>query len=415
LFSQNNDIIQLYNNEEYDKIVIILEEKLRNANSLSEKEYFYLGLSYHILMSYGNAIHNFEILSEFQPENIKYLLALGNSQSEFGDLNSARINYAKVLSIDSRNRIAMIRLGKTLIELNEFENAAVIYEKSINIDPQNSYFYYQLGLCKFRSGKISLAKMNFEKSISLNNLDPQIFLILSRIYFDEGELENSMEVLKKGLLVSPKNKRLNKRLADLLYHQNRYHEAILKYLYNITIGDTSSNIYQKLGMAYYYLSFTASFINSDIRNLKLFEGVKALKKAIKNDEKDPINFLYLGLCYKELDSNKLAIKYLQESLNKSIPDYLSEIYFNLGISYDKENKLVESIKAYQKSIRSNPSKSIVYFYLANLYDRYYQDKSVAVIYYQKFVKVRIDEDEKLVAYAEKRIEDLNRELKFWNN
>ena len=414
MFSQHDNLSNLLYKGLYGDVIEILEEKLIATDSLSEDEYYNLGICYLKLMNYSKAIHIFNLLNKREPENTAYLIALGNSFTASENYHSAKIIFEKILKLDPTNLRALINLGKILIDSGEFSEATSVYKQLILVDSLNSYFYAQLGLCSYRINKTEMAEMNLKKSLSLGYTNPKIFLILSKIYFDEERLDKSAEVLKIGREFNPGSKKLTKMLADVHYKQKNYPECILEYLLTIALGDTTASTYQKLGMAYYYLSFTDSFINSESRDMKLNEGIAALKKAAKLRKNDPVNSLYLGLCFNELDSTESAVEYLEESLKNTLPDYLAEIYYHLGLSYDKQNKCVESIKSFKKSINSNPSKSIVYFHLANLYDRYYEDKTVAVLYYKKFISQNIEVDEKLIAYSETRINDLNRELEFWN-
>lgn len=109
----------------------------------------------------------------------------------------------------------------------------------------------------------------------------------------------------------------------------------------------------------------------------------------------------------------MAIANFEEALEKSFPEYLDEIYSNLAVSHDYTNDYVNAIKSYKEALRYQPNKVVTYFYLANLYDRYYQDKEVALLYYQKFIDDSIEPDEKLISYSLERIEVLNQENKFW--
>jgi tetratricopeptide (TPR) repeat protein len=257
------------------------------------------------------------------------------------------------------------------------------------------------------------AKMNLERSIQLHSTSPRVNSILAKIYSDEKNYERASEILQNCLTQNSRDKTLNKMLADVFYKRKLYHESIIKYLYVLTLGDTSANTYQRLGMSYYYLSFTNSYILAEPRRLKLEEGIKAFQNAIEKDPDDPVSYLYLGLCFKEVENYEMAITNFEKALTKCFPEYLDEIYSNLAVSYDYSNDYINAIKSYQEALRYQPDKAVTYFYLANLYDRYYKDKEVALLYYQKFVNDSFEPDEKLISYSKERIEFLNKENKFW--
>lgn len=415
LAQDSREIKELFVGAEYQKVIQILESKINNNIQLDFDEYFYLGNAYHREMNHNNAVSAFEEAKKINPFNIRNLLMLGSTYSANGNDNSAKHIFTEVLNIDSANNTALINLGRIFLANEEYGIASNIYQNLILKDSTNSYFYSQLGISKYREGEIDKAAEYFEKSIAINNSNSKIILMLARLYYNEKKYDKTLGVLKIGFEHDSKNKKLNKMLADVFYKQNNYHEAVIKYLTAITWGDTSSNTFQKLGMAYYYLSFTKNFINTDTRELKLNEGIDALKRALIKDENDPLNFLYLGLCYKELGDDTTAINYFEETLNKIYPEYIGEVYYNLAGSYDRTGKYVESIQTYKKALTYKPDKQLLNFYLANIYDRYYKDKSVAVLYYQKFVDESIEADQNLIGYSLNRIKALSQEANFWKN
>ncbi|MCW8850605.1 MAG: tetratricopeptide repeat protein [Melioribacteraceae bacterium] len=410
---QEIEIKTLLLNGEYEKIIYELELKLNDKGYLNFDEHFILGSAFKGEMNYSRAIIAFNEAKKLEPSNIRNLLLLGNCYASNGNEIDAKLVFNEVLSLDNYNKNALTDLGRILLSLEEYNNASEIYENLISKDSTNAYFYSQLGICKYRDDNKEAAIENFEKSIALNHSNSKTILMLAKLYYSEKKYDETLEILEIGLMHNPNNRHLIKMLADVYYKKDQYHEAILKYLSAITMGDTSAIIYQKLGTAYYYMSFTSSFINTDTRELKLNEGIEALKIALDKDKNDPLNSLYIGLCFKELNELETAVKYFEETLDKVYPDYLGEVFYNLASSYDKMGDYVNSIQSYKKALDYKPDKQLINFYLANIYDRYYKDKSVAVLYYQKFVDESIEADENLIGYSWNRIKDLSQEAKFW--
>lgn len=413
LAQENNNLKSLLLSGEYQKVINILEQRITEQDSLSFDEYSTIGQAYQRIMNFSKAVPFLYNAHELEPKNIQTLLLLGNCYNSLGNNVMAKFSYNKILDLDSNNIMAMVSLGKVFIELDEFNVASNVYKKLIDIDSSNSYYFEQLGICELKKGNKDLAKKYFGDSFALNSSNTKTILRLAKLYINDKQLDEASKLLQFGLTKNSKNKSLNKMLADVFYKKKQYEEAIIKYLYAITIGDTTARTYQKLGMSYYYLSFNSGYQREEVRKLKLNEGVEALIKAYNKEDTDPINTLYLGLCYKELTQHEEAIKYFEETLNKVLPDYMDEIYSNLGSSYGETKNYIESIKAYKKALNYNPTKTTLYFYLANVYDNYYEDKSVAVLYYQKFIDESIDADENLIGYSLHRINTLTKEAKFW--
>jgi len=400
-------------NGNYQTVIDTLEGKFEREKLLSFSEFNILGTAYFHFMNFQKAIPNLYEASKLEPGNIQNLIMLGNCYSYAGNGIQAQLTYENVLNLDPLNKTAMISLAKVLMDLEEFNKASGAYHKLISADSTNAYFFSQLGLCELKQGEKDLAKINFEISLRLNETNSKTTLWLAKLYYNDKEYDKASILLKNGLSQNSKNKALNRMLADVFYKQDQFNQAILKYLSAITLGDTTADTFQKLGLSYYYLSFTNSYIITETRKLKLEEGIAALNKAIQKDENDPISSLYLGLCYKELEYHETAIIYFNETLNKIFPEYLEIVYSNLGSCYDETGEYAASIKTYKEALTYNPGKSILHFYLANIYDRYYEDKSVAVLYYHKFLNENKDADEKLIEFSQGRIDNLYKEASFW--
>jgi len=413
LAQKSNDVKVLLLEGEYQKAINVLELKLSEQDSLSFKEYNTLGVAYQRIMSFSKALSSFKKATKLKPGNIQNNLLIGSCYSSLGNNNLAKFTYQKILELDSANLTAMVSLGKILIELDEFSNASDLYQKLILADSTNSYFYSQLGICELKKNNKISAKKHFKKSINLNNNNSKTILRLAKLYYNDQEFDEAEKTLQEGLSNNSQNKALNKMIAEVFYKKKQYEEAIIKYLYVTSIGDTSAQTYQRLGLSYYYMSFTKSINNKEMKELKLNEAISAFTKSYQKDRANSVTALYLGLCNKALDKHETAIKYFEESLNKMFPDYIGEVYKNLAISNEQLVNYHDAIINYQKAIKYLPSNNILTFYLASVYDRYYKDKSVAIPYYKKFLKKNNSDDIKLIEYTKSRLEQLDKDINFW--
>ncbi|MCP5061159.1 MAG: tetratricopeptide repeat protein [Ignavibacteriae bacterium] len=413
LSQESKNVKSLLFSGEYQKVINILEKKLSEQDSLSFNEYNTLGVAYQRVMNFSNALSSFKKASKLKPDNIQNQLLIGNCYNSLGNNNLAKFTYQKILELDSVNLTAMVSLGKILIELDEFKNSSELYQKLILMDSTNSYFYSQLGICELKKNKKISAKKHFEKSIELNNNSSKTILRLAKLYYNDQEFDEAKRILQEGLSQNSQNKALNKMIAEVFYKKKQYEEAIIKYLYVISIGDTSTQTYQRLGLSYYYMSFTKNINNKEMKELKLNEAISAFTKSYQKNIDNSVTALYLGLCNKALDKHKTAIKYFEESLKKMFPDYIGEVYKNLAISNEQLTNYHDAIINYQKAIKYFPSNKLLTFYLASVYDRYYRDKSVAMPYYKKFLKNNNSNDIKLIEYARSRLEQLDKDVNFW--
>ncbi|MDJ0556881.1 MAG: glycosyltransferase [Microcoleaceae cyanobacterium MO_207.B10] len=108
------------------------------------------------LRSQGNSLKALLALEEFlkeNPENVTALLELGKLSLKLEDLQAAKQLFAKAVSLERRNSLAMELLAKILIDLKEYQEAANILEHLVKIQPQNLSALSLLENCYRQIGK----------------------------------------------------------------------------------------------------------------------------------------------------------------------------------------------------------------------------------------------------------------------
>ena len=414
IFAQENKNIKTFLlNGEYKKVINVLEAKLSEQDSLSFYEYKSLGFAYQRLMNFSKAIPMLSRANKMQPENLQPLFMLGSCYNSLGKDTQAKLIYKLILEKDSTNLTAMVNLGEVLIKREEYNEASKLYSKMTLADSTNPYYLSQLGICELKKGNKNLAQHYFEESLQVNNGNTKTILRLAKIYYTKQEYDKAKKILKQGLAQNSRSKPLNKMIAEIFYKKKQYEEAIIKYLYLNSIGDTTAQTYQRLGITYYYLSFTKNIDRNKIRIMKLKEAIAALEKSYVKDNDNPVTALYLGLCHKALEEHKTAAKYFEESLDKMFPDYIGQVYKNLAISYEHIKDYKNAILNYKEAIKYLPKEKVLLFYLATVSDRYYKDKKIAFRLYKKFLKSDNNADVKLINYTKERIKILDKDINFW--
>ena len=207
---------------------------------------------------------------------------------------------------------------------------------------------------------------------------------------------------------------LNKFAAELYFKLKKYKSAIAKFEQCVFLGDSTADLYRKLGLSYY--SLAKGMVSAQIPTDSLLnEAFKSFTISYKLDNKNPITAMYLGLIYKEKGEYETAVKFFERSTDLIFPSYLDVLFINLGASYELLGELKNAIGAYKEARNYAPEKTEILFYLGSVYDRYYKDKSVALKFYEKFLNRQTDSDPKLVEYAKERMERIKEIIHFSKN
>jgi tetratricopeptide (TPR) repeat protein len=269
----------------------------------------------------------------------------------------------------------------------------------ISQDSTNSYFYKQRGICSTKLDKIDDAIDYFQKSLSLNHRDVSVMLPLSQLLFQVEELDSALFIVDQGLQIYPENLQLIKRKAEIDFKRKDYKDAITNFEIVVERENASALTYKKLGMSYFFEEdFTFALLN--------------LLDSYEKDSSDAMTCFYIGLSYKDHNLYEKSILFLNKAIELTIPNYLSEIYTHLASSQEHEKYFVEAIQSYREALDYQPSKKILSFYLASVYDQYYADREVPLLYYQKFLRDNKAADAKLIEYAESRVKALKQEMHF---
>lgn len=199
------------------------------------------------------------------------------------------------------------------------------------------------------------------------------FYIQGLLYEVNGDLENALILYKKSLEKETESSFLYSKIGRTLLRQKKFKEAERMFLKAISIDEKEPENYLNLGLTYFYL------------------GV--YDKSI--------NFLEKGLKIKELPSYRMVLCDLYTSTSqyeKAIDSYriLIEtfpsnflLYFNSGILFEKISKQKEAEEAFLKAIKLQPAFVKSYIELGSLYEKENKIEK-ALEYYKKAIEIAPD-------------------------
>ena len=99
------------------------------------------------------------------------------------------------------------------------------------------------------------------------------------------------------------------------------------------------------------------------------------------------------------------------AIDATVPEYVAEMYHHLGQIYGQQRKFAESVAALEKSVELNPKKHEVLFEIATTYEEFNSNKTLALNYYQIYLKEAGEAGEN-TNYALTRITKIKEDLFF---
>ncbi len=257
--------------------------------------YAYLGTSYSSLykpmkdneknkMYSEKAIKYLLKAKEFEPENDKIIVALGDIYEKMGNIEKAEKYYREILKKNPGDPNTYYLLAHFYTKNGKFDSADRMYQKRIRLNPEDpdGYHYYVGFLQDQRRWKDAVE--NHEKRLYAM-LDPGIILTLQEI----DQLQSGTEDIKK-------TKELNTRLKNKI----KQAETTIK-AFDPGKKQEVAEVYYSIGNVCWNWSYQTpvDFMSPRERNSIIEKGLKNLKKAIEIVPGYPDPYAYIGLLYRE--------------------------------------------------------------------------------------------------------------------
>lgn len=368
-------------------------ESARFGSSLSPQLFYYLGLSYQGIADYEKASIALEQARELDSTSIPILLALARSYENLGIASQAEATYATALTSDSTDLNVLTSVGKFYFDGKRWEKAKPFYEQIVALDSSNVFGILQLARCQANLKQYDDALMGYERAIQYNPRNLSAALELIQVYLNSNRLSLARVTADRALNVFPHHTLLWKRKGDVAFREGAYENAATSYEMTLALGDSSAGLQKMLGVTYHFVGDS-------------LHAEAALKRALELDDGDAAIFFYLGIVERKLGKLRESEIFFAHAARLLTAGLLGDVYAQLAVTYAAQRNVKDAVRYYKQAMVVNPSKTDLLFHLAALYDKHYADRSVAELYYRKFLKLDGNVESNLHSYAQQRLKEL---------
>lgn len=248
----------------------------------------------------------------------------------------ALVEYRQVLSTgrftgSATERVIRRRLADIYVKFGQLEEAQKEFVVLSKLEPHNSDYLYQIGNIFYQRGMREQALAYLDKAMKSGKSNSEIFFLVGKIYYEISRTNESLNAFTNCVRIDPKNPE-----------------------------------------AHYYIGLILKAMNSYGKSVQEFEIAEQTK-----DTGLKVKAIYQkGLCkleVGELDGAKAdferALKYSSEENNTTIA-----IHYTLGITYERERRLVEAVEQWEKVAQLRPNFQDVQAKLAQYEDLRVDDK-----------------------------------------
>lgn len=162
---------------------------------------------------YDEAIALLEQFLEQNPSIYQAHLSIGDCYREKGEYDKAIEEYNKALEQAQKDELmgketsakALASIGECYLKKEDFETAHKYFKQSIDTYPENEILAYNVGEIYFSNQKIDEAIHYFELSTRIKPDWPPSYLKLGYVYMNKGDYEKAKLNLNKFLELDPKS------------------------------------------------------------------------------------------------------------------------------------------------------------------------------------------------------------------
>jgi tetratricopeptide (TPR) repeat protein len=450
----------LLNQKKHNEALVMVNKAIainpKSVYNYNLKSYIYAGLNNYQEAVY--AINQCIALTNSRDEDFEMK---ANCLSEINQIDSAVVYYEKAIKINSGNERYYSNLIYTLKLVQNWEhilnvwqdytillsndkinenkgehqddmnfyvgvayqqkkdtNVAIdYYTRAIKLNPNVASYYQNRAMLYSDKKQYTLAFLDYNKAIEIKPKDPSV-------YFSRGtafsKLEQNDKALKDFLMAKSlklDDADLNINLGNVYKDKKMYKEALV--CYNKAIALEPENkivynnraiIYKDLGMdSLSKMDYKTSIKTANNKEISFYNiGYDLQKKgeysaalpyfdsAIFYNPKFIEAYNQLGLCYSDLKMDSLALNVYSKGFAFK-PDY-DLMYVNRGNSFKSLGKYLEAEKDYKKAYSLDPTKKVVFYILADLYNEI-GDKVKAKAAFEDAEKANVTEVEFFIDYS----------------
>jgi len=338
--------------------------------------------------NYTKAIETYKLVKNLDAvydDMAKAYVAIGN-------YDKGLANYEKAVKSNPVDILLRYDYAKLLSRTKNYEEANQLFKNLIARDSLNPNYHYELGLVLEKQNDTT-AYNAYLKTFDLDVTHQKAIFKIAKQNLIKRKFELAHRFIDKGLESYANNVELISLKAQTYYYQEYHTHAVVWFNKLLDLGEKSEFIHEKLSLSYAQ--------NSDYE-----DAIYHRKQALKYNPKDANAIFVIGTYYERLSNFEMAEEYIANAL-KLQDVSLSKEFQKLGTILNRQKKYEKAIKAFQKSLKEDPSNILSEFYILRTKDEFYGDVDSKIAMYEQYVTKHAKSP--FVAFAEKRIKALKEE------
>jgi tetratricopeptide (TPR) repeat protein len=349
-------------------------------------------LTFYQSQQYADAAQYLQSVYPPDTKDVKALSQIGYCLMMAGKLADAEQKYMQINAIQPNTIPVLFNLASINIRRGNGFKAKSYLENIVKLDSVNFNALKQLA--NF-TDSIPLKIGYLNRANQLNPADADVASDLAFSYRTKKLFEPAYNVLKIAIAADTSNFILQQELLPIGNELKKYREVIAVGE-RLLRSDLDENVLKEVGKAYYFQKNYEKCISY----YKMIEAMDKQNEAI---------LYYMTLSYRELKNYEMAATYAKKTIEEGISPNIPTYYSLLGGIYELKDQLSNAVTAYKKGLTFGVNGN-TYYKLALISDLKLNKKSVALNYYQLYLKSKPDasKDKEMIDYTKSRIVELKK-------
>lgn len=322
-----------------------------------------------------------------------YIDKIAKAYVAIGNLGEALNTYRRALE-NQKDDLILYNYAKLLTKTKSFSKAEELFRALISSDSLNPNYHYELGLALEKQND-SLALDEFMSTYRLDQTHQKAIFKIAKHHLIKRNFKSTHHFVDQGLDTYKSNTALISLKAQAYYHQDYYNKAIEWFKRLLELGEKSEFIHEKLSLCYAQKS-----------NYK--DAIYHRKEALRYNPYDASSIYVIGTYYERLSNFEMAESFISKSI-KLMDTPLSKEYQLLGTVLNRQNKHKEAIKAFQNSLKEDPSNKSSEFFIIMTKETYYKDIDAKIKVYEDYLEKNKAQDHPFKKFAEDKLRRLKEE------
>ncbi len=198
LFTENMKLAA----EQFEQAVALKQDAL--------DAYFQLGMTYHDLALYTNAINAFKKALRYAPQDSAIYYQLGTVAMDQLYDREAEAYFLEGLKINPDHTLILAALGRLYIRMNQAQAAISVLRQVTQRDPSMWEGWYELGRAHMKAREWKLALSALEQARQWNFDESDIYSAMASCYLKTNKKAEARQMVREALQRNPNNVEANR-------------------------------------------------------------------------------------------------------------------------------------------------------------------------------------------------------------